>query len=112
MTITSIRYLEPKLSNVTSHRNLATKPLDRIWQASEPPFKGYQPPRSEAYEHSSSSTAIVIDNGLHINQYIRSISLPILNLLQVQVSLELAGRLKKPLEFHFQLLLLATEIAN
>ena len=39
------------------------KPPGKVWQASEPPFKGYQSAPTEGYQHSSSSTAIVIDNG-------------------------------------------------
>ena len=64
MTITSTHYLEPVYLDAPSLRNVAPKPPSRVWQAAEPPFKGYQSPRAEEYEHSSANTAIVIDNGL------------------------------------------------
>jgi actin-related protein 5 len=63
MTINSVRVLEPasRLSP-TSGRN-TPKPPPKIWQASDPPFKGYQAAPSDGYAQSSASTAIVIDNG-------------------------------------------------
>jgi actin-related protein 5 len=63
MTITSIRYLGPANADVQVVQNGSAKPPPRVWQAIDPPFKGYQPPPSEGYEQSSGDTAIVIDNG-------------------------------------------------
>ena len=63
MTINSIRVLEPVSSFTrTSERN-SPKPPAKVWQASEAPFKGYQAAPSHGYGQSSTSTAIVIDNG-------------------------------------------------
>ena len=64
MTINSVRVLEPVTSFTrTSGRN-SPKPPPRIWQASEPPFKGLQAVPSQGYGQSSASTAVVIDNGM------------------------------------------------
>ncbi|MCJ1428396.1 Nuclear actin-protein involved in chromatin remodeling [Sticta canariensis] len=60
MTITATRYLEPVLSFTPA---VAAKAPGRIWHATDPPFKGYQPPPSDAFEQTSNETAIVIDNG-------------------------------------------------
>ena len=60
MTITATRYLEPVISFTPA---VAAKAPGRIWHATDPPFKGYQPPPSDAFEQSSHETAIVIDNG-------------------------------------------------
>ena len=65
MTIIATRYLEPVLSFTPA---VAVKAPDRIWHATDPPFKGYQPPPSDAFEQTSNETAIVIDNGKRENQ--------------------------------------------
>ena len=63
MTITTVRVFEPtEVINKASNQS-SPKPPPRVWQASDPPFKGYTPAPSEGYAQSSSSTAIVIDNG-------------------------------------------------
>lgn len=36
----------------------------RVWSVKEPPFEGVRPVDTEGYKRSSSSTAIVIDNGM------------------------------------------------
>ncbi|MCJ1316881.1 Nuclear actin-protein involved in chromatin remodeling [Xylographa vitiligo] len=63
MTIQSVRIFEPANAFSQTSRRSSPKPPPRIWQASDPPFKGYQPAPSDGYKQSSSSTAIVIDNG-------------------------------------------------
>ena len=45
------------------------KPAPRIWQASEPPFRGYKPADPSGYQKSNTETAIVIDNGRSIATY-------------------------------------------
>ncbi|MCJ1243166.1 Nuclear actin-protein involved in chromatin remodeling [Trapelia coarctata] len=63
MTISSVRVYEPASSFAQTSGRSSPKPPPRVWYASDPPFKGYQPAPSEGYQHSSTSTAIVIDNG-------------------------------------------------
>lgn len=63
MTITATRYLEPILTFTPAQGAVATKSPGRIWHATDPPFNGYQPPPSDAFEQTSNETAIVIDNG-------------------------------------------------
>lgn len=63
MTIDSVRTLEQVTSSKLYTGRDTSKPPPRIWNAVEPPFKGYQPPPVEGYRHSSAATAIVIDNG-------------------------------------------------
>ncbi|KAM5434430.1 Actin-related protein 5 [Microsporum canis] len=44
------------------------KPAPKIFNISEPPFKGFHPPQPDGYEqskHSPGTSAIVIDNGSH-----------------------------------------------
>lgn len=42
-------------------------PPVKIWQAAEPPFRGYKPADTSGWKRSDAETAIVIDNGaLHI----------------------------------------------
>lgn len=65
MTITYTRYVEPLPSADATNGKRSPKPPPRIWQAIDPPFKGYQPAPSEAYQQSSRDTAVVIDNGMH-----------------------------------------------
>ena len=65
MTITSSRYIGPATADSQVAQNGSVRPPPQIWQAVDPPFKGYQPPPSEGYEQSSGDTAIVIDNGNH-----------------------------------------------
>ena len=65
MTITYTRYVEPPLDADATNGKRSPKPPPRIWQAIDPPFKGYQPAPSEAYQQSSRDTAVVIDNGMH-----------------------------------------------
>ena len=64
MTITSVRVYEAQevAPSKTADQN-SPKPPARIWQAGEPPFKGYTPAPSDGYAQSSADTAIVIDNG-------------------------------------------------
>ncbi|KAI4149728.1 MAG: hypothetical protein LQ340_004475 [Diploschistes diacapsis] len=63
MTITAVQVFEPvEISTKLPHRS-TPKPPPQVWQASEPPFKGYTPAPSDGYAKSSPSTAIVIDNG-------------------------------------------------
>ena len=63
MTITNVRYLEAPVSFTPTPGSVASKSPGRLFHATEPPFKGYQPPPSEAFEQSSNETTIVIDNG-------------------------------------------------
>lgn len=63
MTIISTRYLEPVLAFTPAQGAVAAKAPRQIWHATDPPFKGYQPPPSDAFEQTSHETAIVIDNG-------------------------------------------------
>ena len=63
MTIDSVRTVEQVTSSKFSSGRNSPKPPPRIWNAVEPPFKGYQAPPVEGYQHSSAATAIVIDNG-------------------------------------------------
>ena len=65
MTVTYTRYVEPLLSADATDGKRSPKPPPRIWQAIDPPFKGYKPAPSEAYQQSSRDTAVVIDNGMH-----------------------------------------------
>ena len=62
MTITSVKLLEPATFSRSSGRN-SPKPLAKVWDAPEPPFKGYHEAPTDGYRQSSDSTAIVIDNG-------------------------------------------------
>lgn len=62
MTITSTHYLESTFTSATA-QGVGAPPPARIWHATDPPFKGYQPPPSSAFEQSTAETAIVIDNG-------------------------------------------------
>ena len=64
MTINSVRIYEPATSFTQTSRRSSPKPPPKIWYASEPPFKGFQPAPSEGYKQSSATTAIVIDNGM------------------------------------------------
>lgn len=63
MTIDSVRTLDEVTSSKSSSGGNTPKPPPRVWNAVEPPFKGYQPPPVQGYQHSSAATAIVIDNG-------------------------------------------------
>ncbi|KAL8899006.1 MAG: hypothetical protein Q9207_006415 [Kuettlingeria erythrocarpa] len=63
MTITSSRYVTAGSSQDRQDRRISPKPIQRIWHAAEPPFKGYQPLPTDGYARSSSGTVIVIDNG-------------------------------------------------
>ena len=65
MTITYSRYVEPVLASDATNGRRSPKPPPRVWHAIDPPFKGYQPAPSEAFQQSNSDTAIVIDNGTH-----------------------------------------------
>ena len=65
MTITYTHYVEPLLGADATNGKRSPKPPPRIWQTIDPPFKGYQPAPSEAYQQSSRDTAVVIDNGMH-----------------------------------------------
>ena len=65
MTIIYSRYVEPVLASEATSGKRSPKPPPRIWHATDPPFKGYQPAPSEGYQQSSRDTAIVIDNGTH-----------------------------------------------
>lgn len=62
MTINSTRYLESVLTSAPA-QGVGAPPPARIWHATDPPFKGYQPPPASAFEQASTETAIVIDNG-------------------------------------------------
>ncbi|MCJ1382497.1 Nuclear actin-protein involved in chromatin remodeling [Xylographa soralifera] len=64
MTIQSVRVFEPANAFSQTSRRSSPKPPPHIWHASDPPFKGYQPAPSDGYKQSSTSTAIVIDNGI------------------------------------------------
>jgi len=46
-----------------SGRNSPKPPPTKLWSVSEPPFEGFKPIDTEGYMHSTSETAIVIDNG-------------------------------------------------
>ena len=63
MTIDSVRTLDQAILSKSSSGGTTPKPPPRVWNAAEPPFKGYQSPPVQGYQHSSASTAIVIDNG-------------------------------------------------
>ena len=67
MTITSSRYVDSVHTPVFANGKRSPKPPPQIWHAVEPPFKGYLPNPSEAYAQSGADTAIVIDNGKHLN---------------------------------------------
>ena len=62
MTITAIRTFQP-LEAARPTGRVSPKPAPKIWNVSNPPFKGHQPPPIEGYQQSDDSTAIVIDNG-------------------------------------------------
>ncbi len=62
MTITSTRYLESILASAPA-QGVGAPPPPRVWQVTDPPFKGYQPPPSSAFEQNSNEKVIVIDNG-------------------------------------------------
>lgn len=62
MTITGTRYLASICTSGTA-QGIGAPPPARIWHATDPPFKGYQPPSSFASEQVTAETAIVIDNG-------------------------------------------------
>ena len=64
MTISSVKVFEPVENFARNSERNSPKPPPLIWQASEPPFKGSTPAPSSGYVESSSSTAIVIDNGM------------------------------------------------
>jgi len=42
----------------------AKAPPAKIWQASDPPFQGYQTADPSGWQKSNGDTAIVIDNGM------------------------------------------------
>lgn len=63
MTIINVRYLDAALSSTFTPGPVGPKPPERVFNAIEAPFKGYQQPPSAAFEQSSNETAIVIDNG-------------------------------------------------
>lgn len=62
MTIIGTRYLESINTSGTA-QGIGAPPPARIWPATDPPFKGYQPLPSFASEQVTTETAIVIDNG-------------------------------------------------
>ncbi|KAL8661944.1 MAG: hypothetical protein Q9202_005145 [Teloschistes flavicans] len=63
MTITSTRYISGAPVSGRGDTRFEPKPPERVWQATESPFRGYQPLPTDGYARSSSKTAIVIDNG-------------------------------------------------
>lgn len=111
MTITATRYLEPVISFTPVQSAVTAKAPGRIWHATDPPFKGYQPPPSDAFEQTSNETAIVIDNGERENSTepteIASLIAP-----QGLVFCELAGPSIQSLESHSQPTWPATEIVS
>lgn len=68
MAITSVQSIFPTRLTINSTEQGAVKPAPKTFNASERPFKGYQPPQPDGYEQSKAkpdSSAIVIDNGRH-----------------------------------------------
>ena len=63
MTVTSVRVYEPVHIVSKQTDTVGPKHSPPVWQASDPPFKGYTLAPSDGYQRSSASTAIVIDNG-------------------------------------------------
>lgn len=66
MAITSVQPVLPGRYAINSTEKRAAKNPPTVYNAQEPPFKGYHPPQPEGYEQSRSkadSTAIIIDNG-------------------------------------------------
>lgn len=110
MTITATRYLEPVLTFTPAQGAVATKAPGRIWHATDPPFKGYQSPPSDAFEQTSNETAIVIDNGKRGYSSLQSD----VSLIAPQgpVFFEPVGRSIQSLESHFQPMWPATETAS
>jgi len=53
-----------------SGRNSPKPPLQKVYNASEPPYEGYHEIDRAAYESSSPDTAIVIDNGSHQTEFL------------------------------------------
>lgn len=111
MTITTTRYLEPLLDFSPVPGAVAAKAPAQIWHATDPPFKGYQPPPSDAFEHTTNKTAIVIDNGepKKASEQLRYIPLI---LPQGPVFFERVGPSIRSLESRFQPMWPATEIAS
>ena len=58
------------IADVEAPARTAKAPPARIWQASDPPFKGYKDADQHGWQKSSADTAIVIDNGM-LSQHIR-----------------------------------------
>lgn len=68
MTIISERIITSTRASGSSHKD-SPKPPPKIYNVQEYPFKGYRPPQPDGYEQSRSSpdsSAIVIDNGMHL----------------------------------------------
>ncbi|MCJ1306682.1 Nuclear actin-protein involved in chromatin remodeling [Agyrium rufum] len=63
MTIESVRVFDAVSSHNGMSQRINPKPPSQVWQAPDPPFKGYRAPPKDGYAKSSPTTAIVIDNG-------------------------------------------------
>ena len=63
MTITYSRYVQPSVPVENGDGNRSPKPPSKIWQAAEPPFRGYQELPTDSYSQTSSNDPIIIDNG-------------------------------------------------
>lgn len=111
MTITTSRYLEPVLAFTPAQGAVAGAIPARIWHATDPPFKGYQPPPSDAFEQTSNETVIVIDNGKRENSSELPRYAP-LTVPQGPVFFEPVGPLTQSLESHSQPTWPAIEIAS
>ncbi|KAL4804083.1 hypothetical protein BDV18DRAFT_143792 [Aspergillus unguis] len=69
MAITSVQSVFPARFSINSTEQGAAKPPPKVFNVTERPFKGYQPPQPEGYQQSKSkpdTSAIVIDNGSHL----------------------------------------------
>lgn len=110
MTITSTRYIESIYTSATA-QGVGALPPARIWHATDPPFKGYQPPPSFAFEQVTAETAIVIDNGT-LFSFDQNNNCSSVLYSQVPVSFEPVGPLISSLETHFRLSLLVIETAS
>lgn len=96
MTIVHSRYVEPAIVLDVDNGKRPPKPPPRTWHAINPPFQGYQPAPSEAYQQSSGDTAIVIDNGSTPRSQDYNPSL--LKFFKGQVLYEPVGRSTRPLD--------------
>lgn len=66
MTITSVQAVLPGRFAINSTEKSTAKPPPKVYNAQEPPFKGYHAPQPDGYQRSRSkpdTSAIVIDNG-------------------------------------------------